>query len=68
MGKSKWKNRFFALVPEHQRLYYFDAEDAMKPMGAVELKRSIPRRVDESMFGRKYWCVWGARHPAAAHG
>ena len=62
MGKAKWKARLFALVPEHQRLYYFDSEEAM-PVGAVELKRSIVRSVDESMFGRKCWC--GGRVGAA---
>ena len=58
MGKGNWKNRLFALVPEHQRMYYFESEDALKPMGAIELKRSIPRKVDESMFSRKYWYVF----------
>jgi len=54
MGGKQWKQRFFVLVPDHQRVYFFDSEEALRPRGAIELKRSIPRGVDESMFNRKH--------------
>ncbi len=54
-GNQKWKSRYFVLMGQQKKLYYFENEESSKSKGIISLKNAVIRAVDESLFNKPYW-------------
>ena len=52
---TKWKTRYFVLVPAEKMLYYFEDAESSKPKGIINLNTFSLLSLDESMFSKKFW-------------
>jgi len=52
---TKWKTRYFVLVPAEKMLYYFEDTESSKPKGIINLNTFSLLSLDESMFNKKCW-------------